>query len=220
MVVVPRRCFLLKFCRKTQGHILTGITPGIKLFFLLGKEMIFFFSHGIFIFKKSLIPVVIPVKMCPWVFLQERNRKHLQGTTTLSSPESLPFSQGPLWRITTMFACVFSVSLLQKNPRTHFDGNNTWDQTLFSFGEGDDFFFLSWHFYFQKESHPSCYSRQNVSFEVLQNFSKNTFGQRLSGELMVLPRRCFLFLSCRKTQGHILTGITPGIKLFLKIKMP
>ena len=69
--------------------------------------------------------------MCPWVFLQERNRKNT-GKHGCYSPEGSLGKGETLWRTQGCGAPkVFSVSLLQKNPRTHFDGNNTWDQTLF-----------------------------------------------------------------------------------------
>ena len=125
--------------------------------------------------------------MCPCVFSAEFQQKHLRGKDSLENS----------WFCPEGVFC-FSPAELQ---RTHFDGNNNWDETLFENknamreknkkkkGGG------------LKESHPSCYSRQNVSLCFFCRISAKTpSGQRLSGELMVLPRRCFLFLSCRTSK--------------------
>ena len=57
-------------------------------------------------------------------------------------------------------------------------------------------FFLSWHFYFQKEFDPSCYSRQNVSL----GFSAGEKQKKLCEVSGELPPKVFSAeISCRKT---------------------
>ena len=71
---------------------------------------------------------------------------------------------------------VFSVSLLQKNPRTHFDGNNTWDQTLFENKNAMREKKIISSPKEKKVSSHLLFPSKCVLVFFLQNFSKNTFG--------------------------------------------
>ena len=123
--------------------------------------------------KKSLNPVVISVKMCPCVFLQERNRKHRQ-TWLLFSRGSLGAWWGPTLENSWLFPRRFSVSLLQNFRRTHFDGNNNWVETLLA-PPLFIFFFSQGFFIFQKSFIPVVIPVKMCPCVFLQNFSKNTF---------------------------------------------
>ena len=130
------------------------------------------------------------------------------------------FFQGPMLENSWFCPRKFSPEILQKKTQGHIlTGITSGDQTLLApllfF-----IFFLSWHFYFQKEFDPSCYSRQNVSLGFSAGEKQKTpSGQNHEFSRESLPEGVFAEI-LQNFKGHILTGITTGMRLFLKIKMP